>query len=155
MSLREEFEPLLISPHGLHSDAELARMGWDNEVAVATKHQPWPEWEAHLRDEIARADEWLRLCGRTIHVNTRCCTSYGLKHIAERWHVNSRGGNGYMSNGCFLMAASRLGFEMKGAWGNYCFGGRYVWDTFNAWINIRNQSWPPAKLRVSETMGGG
>ena len=141
-SLREEFEPLLLSPHGLHRNAELCRMAWDDEVVGATKHQPWPEWEAHLEKEIARGDEWLRQCERTKNVNTKISTSYGLKHIAERWHEITYGGNGYMANGCFLMAAKRLGFLMKGHSANYCFGRGYVWDIHNAFVNIRKGSWP-------------
>jgi hypothetical protein len=134
--LREEFEPLLISPHGLHYDIERCRRAWDDEVEGATKHQTWDEWEEHLRGEIAKADEWLRLQRRTKHVNTRTSTSYGLKHVVENWFWNKYGTNGYLCNGCFLMAAHRLGFKMKGCPSKYCFTGGYVNDCFNAWINI-------------------
>jgi hypothetical protein len=143
--LREEFEPLLLSPHGLHHDPEICRMAWD---AKAEKIEDWPRYEAILQEEIARGDEWLRLCGRTIHVNQRCGTRYGLKHIAEDWHEASGRRNGYMANGCFLMAAQRLGFQMRGVWGNYCFGGGFVRDTFNAHLNISSKHWPETLLRA-------
>ena len=134
--LREEFEPLLISPHGLHYTAELCRRAWDDE---AENVSDWDRWEDHLRGEIAKADEWLRLQPRTKTINTRTATSYGLKHVVENWYRNKYGGNGYLCNGCFLMAAHRLGFKMKGRPGNYCFDGGYVRDCFNAWINISSK----------------
>jgi hypothetical protein len=143
MPLREDFEPFLLSPYGLHSSPELCRMAWDREVALATKDLPWPELEARLREEIARADAWLRLCDRTSRVNPRIGSSYGLKHKAENWHrVRHPDGNSYMANGCFLMAADRLGFVLRGVPGNYCFEGGYIRDTHNALLNIRSGSWP-------------
>jgi hypothetical protein len=144
LGLREEFEPVLISPHGLHFDAELCRRAWEDQIETATKHQPWQEWEEVLRGEIAKADEWLRLCHRTKHINKRTATSYGLKHIVEDWWIAKHGGNGYLCNGCFLMAAYRLGFQMKGAPGRYCFKAGFVWDCFNAWINISSRDVPIA-----------
>jgi hypothetical protein len=140
--LREEFEPVLISPHGLHLDAELCRIAWEDEVESVTKHQSWKEWENHLREEIAKADEWLRLCGRTQYVNKRVGTSYGLKHAVEHWYRSKYGGDGYLCNGCFLMAAHRLGFKMKGKPALYCFKKDGVYDCFNAWINISSREMP-------------
>jgi hypothetical protein len=44
-----------------------------------------------------------------------------------------------VANGCFLTVASRLGFRMKGKPSDYCFAGGYVYDWFNAWINISSR----------------
>jgi hypothetical protein len=97
-SLREEFEPLLLSPDGLHPDAEACAEAWDREKTS----------EAELEAMIALADEWLRRCTRSRSVNVRIPSSFGLKNIASRYH-----GGAMILNGCFLMAAARLGFQME------------------------------------------
>jgi hypothetical protein len=114
----------------------------------ARKHQPWEGWEEVLRGEAAKADEWLRLCSRTIQINPRMGTSYGLKHAAEHWHcaTKGRGFNGYIANGCFLMAAHRLGFLMKGHPSRYYIGGGTEWDCHNAYLNIK-QGLPTVEAR--------
>jgi hypothetical protein len=127
-TLRAEFEQLLISPYGLHLDAERAARGWEK----------YSDCDDRLREEIARADEWLRLRPRTKAINRRVGTSYGLKHQVESWHrQRNPAGNCYVANGCFLMAAQRLGFKMEGVQGSY-WGerGRTSWDCFNAYINL-------------------
>jgi hypothetical protein len=131
--LREKFEPLLISSYGLHLNPELCREAWDH---VGEKDEM-------LWDEIAKADEWLRLCTPTAHINTRVGTSYGLKHIVESWFRRKYGGNGYVRNGCFLMAAHLLEFKMKGMPARYCiWNGGTMWDCHNAWINIAKRGMP-------------
>ena len=54
-ALREEFEPLLISPYGLHFNRDLCRKAWDREEEGV---KSWPEREETLQGEIAKADEW-------------------------------------------------------------------------------------------------
>src|SRR5262249_42775792 len=110
-TLRSEFEPLLISPLGLHVNAEKAKDGWNLSEALGNK-------DIQLREEIARAEEWLQLCHRVEDINYNAGTSYYLKLVVERWH-QERGTRGYVQNGCFLMAARRLGFQMKGEPGSY------------------------------------
>jgi hypothetical protein len=139
MRLREEFEPVLISPNGLHYTPELCRQSWDDEYE---KHQPWEKWDEVLREEIVKADEWLRLCTRTKQINKTIGTSYGLKHTLEHWWEKTKGVDGYVCNGCFLMAAHRLGFKMKGCPGSYCFRGGFVDDCFNAYLNISSRGMP-------------
>lgn len=141
MNLRTEFEPLLISPYGLHLDAERAARCWD-----LTEQNG--DTDEGLGGQIARADEWLRLCRRTKHVNRKAGTSYGLKHAVERWHRGLTPSiNCYVQNGCFLMAAHRLGFKMLGYAGRYFEGrGRMAWDCHNAWINISRRGMPDPAL---------
>jgi hypothetical protein len=132
MNLREEFEPVLISSHGLHLTPELCQAGWDSDG-------PSGRHDDYLSAQIARADEWLRLQSQTKHINTRIGTSYGLKHEVERWHRENRSNqflDCYVSNGCFLMAAHRLGFRMRGRVADYCWGPKFIRDCFNAYITI-------------------
>ena len=126
-SLRSEFEPLLISPDGLHPTAAACAKAWDAETAT----------DERLAEMIALADEWLKLCTRSRSVNTRTPSSYGLKSICSRWY----GRDGYgpkILNGCFLMACHRLGFAMQAQ------PARFVQKIgrcdANAWINIA--AWP-------------
>jgi hypothetical protein len=101
-SLREDFEPMLLSPDGLHGDAEACALAWNAETSS----------DERLEGMIELADEWLRLCTRIRSVNTRAPSSYGLKNICSRWH--GRDGLGpKILNGAFLMAAYRLGFLME------------------------------------------
>jgi len=128
MTLRTEFEPLLLSPYGLHRDTTNCRIAWDRERS-----------EAMLSEEVARAEQWLSLWPKTRAINKDVPTSYGLKHRASAWwrEHNPGCGDGYIMNGCFLMAAHRLGFRMEGSLSRYCwFDSTSVWDTLNAWLNI-------------------
>jgi hypothetical protein len=134
-ALRKEFEPLMLSAHGLHRTAEICAKAWDDKIASGR--------EAAI--EIARADEWLRLCKQTVWVNEKVGTTQQIKHIASDWYAAVHDGNGYMSNGHFLMAAQRLGFKMRGIPGRYCFAGGFVDDIFDAYINIRADSFPKVK----------
>ena len=121
MTLRDEFEPLLISRYGLHRDPAVCKVMWDREGD-----------EAHLREEIVRATEWLTTWAKTKGTNRKAGSSYSLKHVAERWHERRRLGNPYISNGALLMAAHRLGFTVEptrrwsGDW----------YDFSNAWLNV-------------------
>jgi hypothetical protein len=141
--IREKFEPVLISPYGLHLSPELCREAWDHVH----------EEEKILRGEIAKADEWLPLCQPTVHINTRVGTSYHLKHIVERWFRQKYGGNGYVRNGCFLMAAHLLEFKMKGMRARYCGWRGGVWDCHNAFINIATRM-PKATRAMNTTERG-
>jgi hypothetical protein len=127
-SLRSEFEPLLFSPDGLHSDAAACAKAWDRETAT----------DERLSEMIALSDEWLRRCTRShMGVNKRVPSSFGLKNIASRWH----GRDGYgpqILNGAFLMAAHRLGFEMEAQPSR--FVRKIKRHDANAWINI--VAWP-------------
>ena len=93
----------------------------------------WDRFEKAMEEEIAKADEWLKLCIRTRCVNKRIATSYGLKHIVEHWWEKKHKQPGYLGNGCFLM---------EGKPGNYCLGNGYSLDCFNAWINITTRGMP-------------
>jgi hypothetical protein len=131
MLLRTEFEPVLLSPLGLHHGPENCRIAWDREGS-----------DTLLHDEVTRAEQWLALWPKTRTINKAAGTSYGLKHFASAWHQehNPAGGDGYIMNGCFLMAARRLGFHLAGVWGRYCwFDGADIWDTLNAYLNISGE----------------
>jgi hypothetical protein len=126
MSLREEFEPHLISPHGCHSD-----------------HERWERcWHDIDEAEIERATAWLNPLRRTTRANPAAGSSYGLKHRASAWWERTRGGNGYICNGAFMMAAVRLGFKYKTIPGIYCNSLKPPLDRdcLNAWLNIAKQS---------------
>jgi hypothetical protein len=130
-TLREEFEPLLISPLGCHLNAELCRAAWDGN---------WSEED--LKQMIAIADEWLRLQPRTADINTAAGTSYRLKDgIQPWWKSLKRKGDGYVINGCFIMAAHRLDFQIRPTRPSFgrtgVVSGR---DCLNAYINISDRS---------------
>jgi hypothetical protein len=119
--LRSEFEPALISPLGLHLTRALCRRGWDT----------WPDTDdADLLGQVEAATAWLKLCERTKAINSRAGTSYGLKHAAEAWAGR------YISNGCLLMAARRLGFQMAGVEQIHWLTGADRVDCFNVFLNI-------------------
>jgi hypothetical protein len=136
MSLRAEFEPLLISPNGLHATAEECAAAWDREKTS----------DAQLCEQIALADEWLRKCTKSKTIDRTKPSSYGLKSIASRWH--GWGGFGpQIFNGCFLMAASRLGFKMEPQPPRYV--SKIKRNDCNAFLNIA--SWPMAETAGHET----
>jgi hypothetical protein len=63
----------------------------------------------HL-DQIAACADWITRQRRTASYNTRH-TSYGYKHLVERW-IDGRGGpHLYIANGSFIAAALGLGYE--------------------------------------------
>jgi hypothetical protein len=102
VSLRDEFEPRLISWFGFHPTADTCRRAWNSPAA----HD-----EPRIKDEIARATEWLEQWTPTKTINRKAGSSYGIKHIAERWHeVRTPAANCYIGNGSLLMAAVRMGF---------------------------------------------
>jgi len=123
MTLREEFEPVGICHNGLAGFRQSRAQCWDQTVAQEG-------WEDGLRGEIERATAFLEQCGRRKTLN-RTCTSYGLKHEAERWAANNgwRERGGYVSNGALLMAAHRMGFQIKRC-------GEAWQGSPNAWLNI-------------------
>jgi len=73
--------------------------------------------------QMQGAVNWLQQAGRRVTVNT-ACSSYGLKHIAEKT-VEGK----YISNGAFIAAAYFLGFKVA-----------RIGDTPNARINISGKS---------------
>jgi hypothetical protein len=129
-TLREEFEPLFISPLGCHLNAELCRAAWDGS---------WSEED--LKQMIAIADEWLRLQPRATEINVVAGTSYRLKdRIPPWWKSLKRKGDGYVINGCFIMAAHRLGFQIRPTRPNYRTAGAVRGlDCLNAYINISDR----------------
>jgi hypothetical protein len=127
-SLREEFEPQLLSPDGLHGDAAACRKAWDNETSS----------DARLNEMIALSAEWLERCTRSRSgINRRIPSSFGLAHICSRWHGRDGSGPKILS-GCLLMAARRLGFTMERQAPRFIRKiGR---NDANAFLNIA--SWP-------------
>lgn len=142
-TLRDEFEPLLISPLGIHPTAELCTAAWDEDPC-----------DDRLLEEIERAEIWLRLANRTREVNKRVGKSYGLKHGVESWFRARQRGDVFVSNGCFLMAAHRLGFKIEPSHGEYRLIGLIIRDTLNAWINISSHS-VIERYREAEMSGPG
>jgi hypothetical protein len=124
MTLRGEFEPLLISPDGLHPDAESCGKAWNAETSS----------DARLESMIALAAEWLRTCTRSRSgVNRRIPSSFGLSKICERYHGGKR-----VFNGALVMAAHRAGFELEPQPPR--FVEKLGRNDANAWISIC--SWP-------------
>jgi len=125
-ALREEFEDRLVSPFGLHRDPTSCARWWDEA--------PWSESE--LRRQIAAATAWLRR-EPTRRPNRNIGTSYHLKHLCEDWFRASHGGSvGYTLNGCFIMAALRLGLEVE-------VPAAFVWgarDFYNPYVSISTRS---------------
>jgi hypothetical protein len=112
MTIREEFEPQMIGPKGHHDSKEACAKDWDSsrysDVAIS--------------EEIVVAEAWLRGMTHTAKINT-AYTSYGLKHMVERWSGD------YVCNGAFIMAAVRLGFQIQ-----------YIQRSPNVWINVAGKS---------------
>jgi hypothetical protein len=103
MTLRGEFEPLLISWIGLHRDPPRCKAEWHRTSAD----------DKYLAEEIAFAAEWLAQWPKTKTINHKA-DSYGFKHRAEEWHL-ARGKCCYVSNGALIMAALRAGFSIEPA----------------------------------------
>jgi hypothetical protein len=85
----------------------------------------------------------LRQVGRRKTINRRIGSSYGLKHRVERWHRDQGNDDCYVANGCFLMAAHRLGFLIEPITGRYYGPGGPRWDSFNAFVNISSRALSP------------
>jgi hypothetical protein len=124
VTLRERFEPHLLSPLGAHLNAELCRKAWDEDRCS----------EARLSEEFERAVEWLSRRGKRKNINRRVGTSYGLKHRVEAY-FRELGIGVYIPNGVFLMAAHHLGFRLAKYEARY--GGH--WDCWNAYLNISSK----------------
>jgi len=107
--LRAEFESMMLSPNGFHDAAEACARAWDD----CTR----PSETKRIAAQFERATAWLRLCGRRKTINRRA-NSYLLKHEAEDWwRSQCERCDNYVSNGCLLMAAIRLGFTFdRPAW---------------------------------------
>ena len=85
----------------------LAGGGRDPAAARAAMLTPWGV------EQFIRAAQWLDLVPRRATVN-RDTTSYGWKHVAERWHERrSTVGRGYISNGMFLAACLATGRRIE------------------------------------------
>jgi hypothetical protein len=112
MTLREEFEPLLLSPRGYQDSAEECARNWDQSDYT----------DELLAREVAVATAWLGLLERTAKVNPYS-SSYGLKHICEHYSRI------YISNGSLIMGALRLGFLVE-----------RIDRSPNAAINVSNRS---------------
>jgi hypothetical protein len=125
MNLREEFEPMLLSPNGFAADAASCAKEWDS---FGYRDFTSEEAIASLRAQVEAASRWLSLCGQRKSINSSGGGSYSLKHQAERWS-RSQGGVPYICNGALLMAAVRLGFKLKRP-------SDVRPDYPNAWLNI-------------------
>ena len=99
MTLRAEFEPLLIGPRGFCRDPESCAASWDHYS------------EEVMQRQVRLSEEWLRHQKRLKHFSHKF-SSYGHKHRVEDWH-SGKVPNNYVSNGAFIIAAVRLGFLMK------------------------------------------
>lgn len=63
--------------------------------------------------EIKTCKEFIQLeCSKTKTIMKQH-SSYGLKHIVERWTEKTKDRHQYISNGSFIVAASELGYKMK------------------------------------------
>jgi hypothetical protein len=129
MDLKEEFANHLLSAHGFHLNPKT----WEDAWA-----EPPGKWE----EQIERARKWLILMDKTKKLNRRIGSSYGLKHRVERWHRrNDPGCDAYVANGCFLMAAIRLGFIFSPIPQVYCWKtSKGSYEQFNAFLNISSKS---------------
>ncbi len=128
MELKEEFRSCLLSAHGFH-------------VNSATWEEAWRERADGYEEQIERAHKWLILVDKIKSPNRRIGTSYGLKHRVERWHRRGNWNDCYVSNGCFLMAATRLGFTFAPIECVYCWtNGKGSYEKFNAFLNISSKS---------------
>jgi hypothetical protein len=123
ISLRAEFEPMLLAPRGFCADAVTCAEAWAGRSAD------------DLQDQVDRSKQWLQLCGTTKGVS-RKQTSYGLKHEAERWwEAKGAERGGYICNGALLMAALQLDMivEHIGSTPNACLilspHSPCVWNT--------------------------
>ena len=96
MTLREEFEPLLLSPRGYQDSAEECALNWDQSDYT----------DELLAREVAVATAWLGLLERTAKVNPYS-SSYGLKHCCEHYS------RFYACNGALIMAAIRSQFMVE------------------------------------------
>jgi hypothetical protein len=146
--IRKEFEPKLISPFGYHLDAERCAERWNGNT--------WPDDD--LARQIALATAWLRRVEKRKSPNKQIGTSYGLKHRVTGWLRGSgfQNHNCYVSNGCLLMAASRLGFVFKPIPSNYCIAGGHRRDGSNVFLNIASRSLPgiePMPADVARVFG--
>jgi hypothetical protein len=64
-------------------------------------------------EQFLRAVEWLEQAKRT-RIISRRRTSYGWKHVAERWLARrSPGRDPYIADGMFIAAAIHLGFLLR------------------------------------------
>jgi hypothetical protein len=63
--------------------------------------------------QFLRAVEWLEQVRRTTTVSRRR-TSYGWKHVAERWHMRRKPSDDYyIGEGMFIAAAIHLDFVVR------------------------------------------
>lgn len=132
MDMKEEFRECLLSAHGFH-------------VNPSTWEEAWRERDDGYADQIERARKWLILVDKIRSPNKRIGTSYGLKHRVERWHRRNAADefrtDCYVSNGCFLMAAVRLGFTFSPIPSLYCWkDSKGSYEKFNAFLNISSKS---------------
>lgn len=79
--------------------------------------------------QFQRAIEWLQQAKRTRTVRRRH-TSYGWKHVAERWHGRKTPDRDpYVAEGMFIAAAIHLGFQTRPLRGG-----------MSVWLNIAEAS---------------
>ena len=87
-TLREEFEPQLISPHGAHLNTARCKRAWNEET--------WSE--GFMREQVAVANVWLtQVASKRKTINKRVGSSYGVKHAVEHWWRQQCQENVYVS----------------------------------------------------------
>lgn len=86
-----------ITANGLVSDALRMRN---------TQIEPQDQDRVPRESEVRRCTAWLKKYATPRKTPNREIGSYGLKHIVEKW------AGAYVSNGAFILAAHRLGFQM-------------------------------------------
>lgn len=85
--------------------------------------------------EFSLCCEWLRDCQKRKTINTSF-SSYGLKHMVEKWARKTGKDDYYVSNGAFIAAAIHMDFDWKPDF-----------DSPNVRFNISGKSSPIMKLK--------
>ncbi len=107
MMMKDEILAMIASVRAEYPD--LSANGWRyySRSITADQFEAWRD-EMTTDDcvgQFVRAQEFLRICN-TRKACDRKATSYGRKHLAERWHrSNDPRENPYVSNGMFIAAA--------------------------------------------------
>ena len=88
--------------------------------------------EGGERAQYERATEFLQLFTMKAASFNKHNSSYSLKHMAERYWDFRYGGDSYMSNGVFILAALMLGYNARATArsGPNVFFKIKVWDKF-------------------------
>jgi hypothetical protein len=115
---------------GVYNERRLSVDDWCTRMAESREEM----LGEHAVYEFQRACQYLACLDRIKTLN-RQCTSYNLKHAAERFHDRKQETTGkndrtYVSNGMLITAAYHLGFSVASV----------VHRSANAFLNISNRS---------------